>query len=400
MASPPLPAGWLKKKASGGLLKSWQPRWFVLYRNSMEMRYYGNRVDSRFGAMPLDERGAPAASIVRIHPTQVAAQPPPSACALSPHPLPPLWPLSSCAGSIPIEFVLDVRVPEYDNPGRCRFDVITSKIGDAAYPRDGQAAPTGVGATVTQARVYSLEAKSDADQQLWVRELRALRALMMEMRARATGMPMPSAGLGAAVTVPSAIPHVAMRTATMAAVDAAAVAAGTSASGSVYSFASPPAAGGGGGGSYSSMAAAGGYGSYGGFAAGGGGSGGGSTSGALDSGRRLSSSVAAATASDEYDASAPSPAYDASGTGVAGASMAAGVTAPAAGMALGHRDVRMGSSFPLSAAGGTGVGDTAAVHDVGIAGGGAAARQRRVASAGVDAGVGGAGVGGGIGGGY
>ena len=56
------------------MLKSWQPRFFVLYRNSMELRYYGSLVDSRFGALPLDERGARTPSPRRSRRRSVATR--------------------------------------------------------------------------------------------------------------------------------------------------------------------------------------------------------------------------------------------------------------------------------------------------------------------------------------
>jgi hypothetical protein len=92
--------GWLRKKGSRSVLgkKPWNRRYFVLYANSSEIRYYGDCAESLFGNLPLDERG-----------------------------------------SIPLEFVTKIVVPEHDAArGGKRFDLITSKIGDHPYPRDAQ----------------------------------------------------------------------------------------------------------------------------------------------------------------------------------------------------------------------------------------------------------------------
>lgn len=128
-------AGWLKKQASSGLFKAWQPRYFVLYENSRELRYYGRVAESIFGNVPLQERG-----------------------------------------SIPLEFINKIEVPELDNRGGKRFDVYTNKVGDAAYPRDSQSAPTSGGSS-SHARVYCFEAPTIHDRQEWVRHLRALTGL-------------------------------------------------------------------------------------------------------------------------------------------------------------------------------------------------------------------------------
>jgi hypothetical protein len=106
--------GWLRKKGSRSVLgkKPWNRRYFVLYANSSEIRYYGDCAESLFGNLPLDERG-----------------------------------------SIPLEFVTKIVVPEHDAArGGKRFDLITSKIGDHPYPRDAQ-----VGLRNVPGLAYTLE---------------------------------------------------------------------------------------------------------------------------------------------------------------------------------------------------------------------------------------------------
>ena len=110
-------------------LKPWQRRFFVLYGNSMELRYYKTAQQSVFGSVPLDERG-----------------------------------------SIPLESVTAIVLPQHEVSQGVRFALHTGWGAGHSFPRDAHTHPAAHHAP----RVVWLEASSDRDRAAWIQRLSAL----------------------------------------------------------------------------------------------------------------------------------------------------------------------------------------------------------------------------------
>lgn len=118
--------GFLKKLSTRSLHKPWQRRYFVVYANSMEIRYYGNARQSSFGTVPLDERG-----------------------------------------SIPLESIGAIVLSERD---ASRFAIHTGWGAGYPFPRDTRAHPTAHHAS----RIMWLEAPTNLERAAWIQRLTEL----------------------------------------------------------------------------------------------------------------------------------------------------------------------------------------------------------------------------------
>lgn len=131
--------GFMQKKPSHGLsFRRWQLRYFVLYANSVELRYYKSCRESVFGNLPIDERG-----------------------------------------SIPLEALGAIVVPDSEGSLGTHFALHLGWGAGVAYPRDTRAHP---GAHQSP-RILWLSAPTPLERAAWIHHISAITGIQPSAHA-------------------------------------------------------------------------------------------------------------------------------------------------------------------------------------------------------------------------